>query len=73
MQTIRFTALPLSVRIMTCASMLMAWVLVAEFVIDRYGLDVYLPFYRVGDLCPYDVVALAAVIAFWFLAHRSPK
>lgn len=23
-----------------------SWVLIAEFVIDRYGLDEYLPFYR---------------------------
>jgi hypothetical protein len=56
-------------RSMTCVSMLMAWVLIAEFVIDRYGFDQYLPFYRHGDLCPYDFLALAAVVVFWVLAH----
>jgi hypothetical protein len=71
MQAISFRALPLPVRVMTALSMLMAWVMVAEFVIDRYEIDRFLPFYRYGDICIYDFVAAALVLAFWVLANRT--
>lgn len=71
MQPISFRDLPLSVRLMTGASLFMAWVLFAEFVIDRYGLDVFLPFYRYADLCPYDFVVALLVVVFWMQAHRQ--
>lgn len=70
MESIAFRQMPLSVRLMTCASMFMAWVLIAEFVIDRYGLDAFLPFYRVGNVCPYELVVAALIVAFWVIAHR---
>ena len=70
MNAIAFIHLPFSVRLMTCASMFMAWVLVAEFVIDRYGFDRYLPYYRVGDVCPYELVVAGLIALFWFRAHR---
>jgi hypothetical protein len=49
----------------------MAWVMFAEFVIDRHGLDEFLPYYRVGNLCPYDLAIIAIILAFWIVAHRS--
>ena len=70
MEKIKFRSLPLSVRITTVASWFMGWVLFAEFVIDRYGLDEYLPFYRVGDLCPYDLAVLVALIVAWMRLNR---
>lgn len=45
-----------------------SWVLIAEFVIDRYGFDKYLPFYRFGDVCIWDFAVLAIVAAL-FIAH----
>lgn len=73
MQPISFATLPLSVRVMTALSMFMAWVLLAEFVIDRYGFDRYLPFYRYGDICVYDFVVAGLVVLFWVLAHRNER
>lgn len=70
MTAIKFANLPLSVRIMTCASIFMAWVMVAEFVIDRYRFDEFIPYYRVGDVCPYDLLVAGLVFVFWVLAHR---
>lgn len=70
MQPVSFPALPISVRLMTSLSMFMAWVLIAEFVIDRYGIDKHLPYYRYGDICIYDVAAAMAVLGFWLIAHR---
>ena len=48
MQQIAFHQLPLWVRIAAILTVFNTWVLIAEFVIDRYGLDGYLPFYRYG-------------------------
>jgi hypothetical protein len=67
---IRFRSLPLSVRLATMLAYFLAWVLFAELVIDRYGLDAYLPFYRVGDVCPYELVVLALLGFAWWRAHR---
>jgi hypothetical protein len=55
---------------MTSLAMFMAWVLIAEFVIDRYGFDEFLPFYRYGDICVYDFGAAALVALFWIVSHR---
>jgi hypothetical protein len=37
------------------------WVLFEETVIDRYGLWEYLPYYRVGKLCAWDIGGLALI------------
>lgn len=73
MDRIRFSQLPLVARIMNCASIFVAWVLFAEFAIDRYGWNVYLPYYRVADICPYDLLVLALIAWYWYLEHRNPR
>lgn len=65
--------MPLWVRIAAALSVLNSWVLIAEFVIDRYGLDRYLPFYRYGDICIWDFVILAAVAVAFVTLSRAPK
>lgn len=54
-------------------AVLNTWVLIAEFVIDRYGFDRYLPFYRYGDVCIWDVVILAAVAIAFAVFSQAPK
>ncbi len=71
MSAIRFPDLPIVTRIMVCVSMFSAWVLFAEFVIDRYGWHEFLPYYRFADLCPYDLVVAGLIVAYWIWAHRS--
>ena len=73
MHNLQFHRLPLSARLATCLSFFLAWVMLAEFVIDRYGFDRYLPFYRVGDVCPYEFVVLLAIAVFWMRAHRRTR
>ena len=68
---IDFASLPFIVRLSAIANILIAWVLFAEFVIDRYGLDRFLPFYRAGDLCVYDLAVLAGCGFAWWLLHRD--
>jgi hypothetical protein len=43
------------------------WVLFEETVVDRYGLWEYMPYYRVGRLCSWDIGAMAL---FGFIVWR---
>ena len=68
---ISFRRLPLVARVATMLTLFMAWVLFAELVIDRHGLDAYLPLYRVGDLCVYDLLVIALLAISWIRLHRQ--
>lgn len=71
MQAVEFRSLPLLVRVATMMSFFMLWVLIEELVVDRHRLDRFLPLYRVGNLCPYDLgVALFLLIA-WLRLNRA--
>lgn len=44
------------------------WVLFEETVVDRYGLWQYMPYYRVGKLCSWDIGAMALIgLGVWWL------
>lgn len=70
MQRVTFAALPGLVQFTSLATIFIGWVLIAEFVIDRHGLDRFLPLYRVGNLCLYDLVVLLLLAATWALLRR---
>ncbi len=71
MTPVRFHQLPLWVRAAAALTLLNTWVLIAEFVIDRYGFDKYLSFYRYGDICIWDIAVVAVVLGL-FVAHLRP-
>lgn len=49
-----------------------SFVMFEEFVIDRYGLWSYLPFYRVREFCLWDGVAIAAIaLAITWAGRRA--
>ena len=51
------------------------WVLFEETVVDRYGLWEYMPYYRVGRLCSWDVAAMVVLgVLVWraFPRGRGP-
>lgn len=52
---------PLVVKAAVFITFFNAWVLFEELVIDRHGLWRYLPFYKVGLFCVWDVLALAVI------------
>ena len=70
MDTLNFAQLPFLVKFTSLLSLFLAWVSFAEFVIDRHGLDRFLPFYRVGNICPYEFAVGALLIGIWFVLHR---
>lgn len=73
MQSIPFYQLPLWVRVAAALTVLNTWILIAEFVIDRYGLDEYLPFYRYGDVCLWDIAVVIGIIVLFVRSSRRPR
>ncbi|MEQ1866345.1 MAG: hypothetical protein ABL996_17035 [Micropepsaceae bacterium] len=71
MQKTSFASLPGLVQLTSLGTLFIGWVLIAEFIIDRHGYDRFLPFYRVGNLCPYDLAVVVALAATWILMRRG--
>jgi hypothetical protein len=71
MGTLTFKQLPLIAKIAVGVAFLNTWVLFEEIVVDRQGLWRYMPFYRVGDLCVWDLTVALLILAWlWRLASR---
>lgn len=49
----------------------MAWIMIEEWLIDRHGFDRFLPFYKVGDLCVYDLAVATSLVLLWFRVHHA--
>ena len=73
MQRIAFYQLPLWVRIAAALTLLNTWILIAEFVIDRYGLDEHLPFYKYEDVCLWDIAVIVGIIVLFVMRSRVPR
>ena len=63
-------ALPGIARFAIVLTFFNTWVLFEETVIDRYGLWQYMPYYRVGMLCAWDIGALALIWLVWRTLRR---
>jgi hypothetical protein len=69
MGTLSFKQLPLTVKVAVGVTFLNTWVLFEEIVVDRQGLWRYMPFYRVGDFCVWDLtVGLLIFVWLWRLS-----
>lgn len=73
MNRIAFWQLPLWVRLAAALTLFNTWAIVAEFGIDRYGLDEYLPFYKVGGICVYEIIILVAIVLLFVRSSRVPR
>ena len=63
--------LPLIVKIAIALTFFNSWVLFEETVVDRHGLWRYMPFYKVGLFCVWDVVALLIIVPGVWYALRT--
>lgn len=71
-QTQWFKQLPLIAKVAVGLTFLNTWVLFEEIVVDRQGLWRYMPFYRVGDFCVWDLtVGLLILVWLWRLSLRT--
>lgn len=68
--SVAFKSLPFIVRVATLATYLIGWVLIEELIIDRQGLDRFLPFYRLGALCAWDLAVAALLVLAWWRLHK---
>jgi hypothetical protein len=71
MNTMRFCDMPMIVRVASATSILAAWVLFEQIVIEPFGIYRYMPLYRYGKFCTYDAIAVLLVVTYWIVAHRS--
>jgi hypothetical protein len=58
---------PLLVKVAIATTFINSWIIFEEVVVDRTRLWHYMPFYRVGLFCAWDVLALTVIPAFVFL------
>ena len=67
MDKLTFGQLPVLVRVSVGLSLINIWVSFEEFVVDRLGLWRYMPGYRVGQFCVWDLTVTALVVAglYW--------
>jgi hypothetical protein len=52
----------LIVKIAIAMTFLNTWIIFEETVVDRHGLRRYMPFYRVGLFCAWDVSVLTVIL-----------
>jgi hypothetical protein len=74
MGTLSFRELPTIAKVAVGIAFYDAWWSIEEFVIDRYGLWRYMPYYRVSDPCVWDLaVALLIIVGLWRLARQRAE
>ena len=67
----KFSELPLAMKIFAGLTAMNTWILFEETIVDRHGLWRYMPLYRVGDPCAWDLGALLSIaIAVWLAGRR---
>jgi hypothetical protein len=72
MKKVYFAQLPWVARIVLGLATFNLWWSIEEFVIDRFGVWRYLPDYKFGKLCVWDLtVALGISVAILALSHSA--
>ncbi len=66
MNKIKFNQLPFWVQVAVVLSFYNTWVMIEEFVIDRFGYWQYLPFYKKGIFCIWDILAFVMLVLFFY-------
>ena len=70
MTKIRFAQLPFLVKFASILGLFIGWIIFEEFIIDRHHLDRFLPLYRFGNLCIYDITVILLLALLWAYLHR---
>ena len=71
MGTVLFKQLPMIAKVGVGIAFYDAWWSIEEFMIDRHGLWRYMPYYRVGEPCVWDLaVGLLIIVGLWRLSSR---
>lgn len=74
MQQIQFGSLPTLAKFGIGAGILFLWTVFENQVIERFGIYQYMPFYRVGSICAWDIAAITVIYAsFIYISRRSAR
>jgi hypothetical protein len=74
MGTVTFRQLPMIAKMAIGIAFLEAWVSLEQLVIEPTGLWHYMPFYRVGGFCVYDLTVTILVAAgLWRLSRQREE
>ncbi|HEV2111404.1 MAG TPA: hypothetical protein VGT99_08625 [Gammaproteobacteria bacterium] len=73
MTKLTFAEMPRIAQISVGLTWLAVWVLFEELVVDREGLWRYMPFYKVGDYCVWDLSATIVICTTLFLLDRRGR
>lgn len=74
MRKVSFAELPWIVRVVLGLAAFNLWWSFEEFVIDRFGAWRYLPDYKFGRLCVWDLTVFLGIAAtIWWLSARRRK
>ena len=72
MAKLSFRDLPLAVRIAVGLAFGTTWVFIEQLIIEPFGFSKYMPLYRVGGFCVYDLtVGLIIVVSIWRASTRA--
>src|SRR5437764_10704605 len=70
MKTSTTPPLPLIAKIAIAVTFINTWVIFEETIVDRHGLWRYMPFYRVGLFCVWDVAVFAVTLLLLLISVR---
>jgi hypothetical protein len=65
--------LPLIARIAIAMTFINAWIIFEETIVDRHGLWRYMPYYRVGLFCVWDVAVFAITLLLLLVNVRASR
>ena len=74
MSATTFPPFPTMLKVTVVLTFFNTWVLFEETIVDRHGLWHYMPYYRVGQLCSWDIGAMALIVGmvWWSLRRLKP-
>jgi hypothetical protein len=61
MQKVQYRALPAPVKFAVWLSFVAVWVLLERLVIEPFGIDRFMPFYRIQGFCAWDFLAISII------------
>jgi len=73
MEKIHFGSLPTLAKFGAGAGILFVWTVFEKEVIERFGIYHYMPFYRVGGICAWDILAIAVIYASFIYASKPQQ
>jgi hypothetical protein len=69
----KFKDLPISAKVAIVITFFNTWVMIEEFIIDRFGYWKYLPFYKKGIFCIWDISFLILVSMLFIFKSKISK